>query len=129
MIRSLLVLRLKLRSYLFADEPNTIPCIRLSGDLYLHLGGDEVQFACWNQSDSIHEYMTDNNIMSLSELWAIFETRAFELLARQNRTAIVWQEAFENTYSVNLTMPRGTIVEVWKGPASVQVSLPVFLFF
>jgi N-acetyl-beta-hexosaminidase len=59
----------------------------------------------------------------LKQLWDYFEKRAFSMLDSNARTAIVWQEAFENAHFVNRTMPSGTVVEVWKGPESVQRAL------
>ena len=40
-------------------------------DTVLHLGGDEVVYACWNESAAVRSYMAEKK-MNLTELYAMF---------------------------------------------------------
>lgn len=78
-------------------------------DKYFYLGGNEIDFPCWESNPTINKYMKDNNLKS-NELLAMFFMNVFALL--QNDTSpIVWQDVFDNGVPLNLD----TIVHVWKG--------------
>lgn len=81
-------------------------------DSYVHVGGDEVNFDCWNNTKSIREWMEKNNVSTTVELYEYFETRLLHIVSdKLSKTPIVWQEVF----NLNLTMSDRTIVDVWKG--------------
>ena len=104
-------------------------------DEALHLGADEVQYPCWNNSAAIRSYMAAHGLKTLEELEASFWARVRkESPSLQeatgsggNRTAnatansspapvvvasaaVFWQEILER---VPASLARGDIVEVW----------------
>ncbi|KOB76612.1 Beta-hexosaminidase, partial [Operophtera brumata] len=62
-------------------------------DEFLHVGGDEVQTACWSSNPHIREYLKKKNI-TVNYLQRDFMRSTLPLLPKQTRP-IVWQEAFD----------------------------------
>lgn len=80
-------------------------------DQYIHVGGDEVGFECWNSSTEIVDYMKKNNISSFSFLQKNFMEKVTRSVTALDNIPIVWQEVMVE----NVDMPPGTIVQVWTG--------------
>lgn len=80
-------------------------------DKYFHVGGDEVDLSCWQNSNSISSWMKQHNMTKTVELYEYFETRLLDIVNNQNKTPIVWQEVF----NLNLTITKNTIIDIWKG--------------
>jgi hexosaminidase len=80
-------------------------------DEYVHVGGDEVNFDCWAKSKKISKWMKQHNMTDTVDLYEYFETRLLRIVDKLDKTPIVWQEVF----NLNLTIPKNTIVDVWKG--------------
>lgn len=78
---------------------------------YIHLGGDEVDFECWNSSSVITQFMLTNNITTFEKLEDLFIQRVVDIVDRLNSSSVVWQEVFEN----RVKLPKGTVVQVWTG--------------
>lgn len=79
-------------------------------DPYLHMGGDEVSFACWESNPGIQQWMKEHNYTDYSKLEQHYETTLLELIASLNKQYIVWQEIFDNGLKV---LPN-TVIDVWK---------------
>jgi hexosaminidase len=78
-------------------------------DNWLHLGGDEVNYQCWNTS-AINQYMAQNGIKTYNQLEALFIQKVNSFIkAHLNRNLIYWQEVFQST-----TPFIGNAVDVWK---------------
>lgn len=88
-------------------------------DQYLHVGGDELIYPCWNNSAAIREYMEQQGL-NLTGLQAHFETRLFGMLQRLSRQPIVWADTFEE---IGYMLPAGTIVELWNDDVLVGQAL------
>jgi hexosaminidase len=89
---------------------------------YLHVGGDEVNFECWEEDAGVHAWMRSHGYQRRDALQA-FEDRVMAILGRRNRTAIVWQ----GTPDEGVQLPKskagllGTaIVEPWKAWAGLS---------
>ncbi|PAA70100.1 hypothetical protein BOX15_Mlig007183g1, partial [Macrostomum lignano] len=82
-------------------------------DTYLHLGGDEVPFDCWQSNPKVRQFMADRGFgQNYSLLENYYENRIISIATSgANRSVVVWQELLDNAVS----LPRGTIVHVWKG--------------
>jgi hexosaminidase len=80
-------------------------------DKFVHVGGDEVPSACWASNPSIQKYMKANNLTSFADLETLFEQRLLDLLNKQGRSYIVWQEIFDNGAKI----AADTVIDVWKG--------------
>ncbi|KAL3160605.1 hypothetical protein ABBQ32_010536 [Trebouxia sp. C0010 RCD-2024] len=79
-------------------------------DSYLHLGGDEVPFDCWQSNPDVQDWMRANSLGSLSQLETYFESRVLDLATLAGRSYIVWQDVLDN----NVTLKPDTVVHVWK---------------
>ena len=80
-------------------------------DQYVHVGGDEVPFECWQSNPDITKWMAAQNMSSYSELEQYYELKLLDILKAQNSSYMCWQEIFDNGVAI---LP-DTIVNVWKG--------------
>lgn len=80
-------------------------------DKYVHLGGDEVGFECWQTNQDILNYMKEFNMTSFVQLEEFYIQKIIDKVATLNVNPIVWQEVFTN----GVRLPKGTIVHIWTG--------------
>lgn len=80
-------------------------------DQYLHLGGDEVEFGCWQSSTKIKDFMRQNKISSFTGLESYYIYKLLNITNKLDAKSIVWQEVYDN----NVPLRKDTIVHVWKG--------------
>ena len=80
-------------------------------DKFVHVGGDEVNPACWNSNPDVQKYMKAHNLTSFADLETLFEQRLLDLLKKQGTSTIVWQEIFDNGAKI----APDTVIDVWKG--------------
>uniref|UniRef100_U5ETX4 Beta-hexosaminidase n=1 Tax=Corethrella appendiculata TaxID=1370023 RepID=U5ETX4_9DIPT len=90
---------------LFREIVNVFP------EQYIHLGGDEVGFECWESNPDIREYMKVNRIFTFEALEEKFIQKIVDDVQLLNHSSIVWQEVFSN----GVKLPKGTVVHVWTG--------------
>jgi len=87
-------------------------------DNWLHLGGDEINFNCWN-TPAINQYMKDNGIKSYNELEARFIQQINTFVkAKLKKNLVYWQEVFQET-----TPFIGTAVDIWKDAATLTQAI------
>ena len=80
-------------------------------DQYMHIGGDEVSFACWASNPSITAWMAAHGLAGdYAGLESYYVQRVLGLVQGLGRTPIGWQEVFDN----HLNLTQRTIVNVWK---------------
>jgi hexosaminidase len=92
-----------LKNFLTEMTTNLFP------DVYLHLGGDEVQYDCWQNNTQVNQWMKQHNIPTYKALQNYFETRVQKIAAELNRTVVFWEESFDNNFAL---LP-STIIDVW----------------
>lgn len=80
-------------------------------DEYVHLGGDEVEFDCWNSNANIMKFISDNNLSGFKQLEGLYIQRLVDLIARLNASSVVWQEVYQN----GVQLPNTTVVHIWLG--------------
>merc|ERR1719186_1275410 len=77
-------------------------------DKFLHLGGDEVGFGCWESNPMITDFMTKNNITGdYSKLLSVYFQKLQDIVS--SFPTIVWHEVFDN----NVVLKNDTIIHVW----------------
>ncbi|XP_055372164.1 beta-hexosaminidase subunit beta-like [Condylostylus longicornis] len=84
--------------------------VQVFPDKYMHLGGDEVGFECWDSNSTIRNYTKANNL-TYTHLQKKFMEKVTRMATNNSVNPIVWQEAMVE----NVNMPEGTVVQVWLG--------------
>lgn len=62
-------------------------------DAYVHFGGDEVTESCWDQRETIKEYMKENKISDYVDLQIFYrkkQKKLYEEKASRKRRIIYW---------------------------------------
>eukprot|EP00945_MAST-04E_sp_MAST-4E-sp1_P000011 g11.t1 len=91
---------------------------------HLHLGGDELQYGCWNESAVVLRWMEENDIKSFEEVTKYFFSRIRNFTeGKLDRKAVVWEDLFldpDGNLNLNASVvpipPEKAIVEVWTSP-------------
>ena len=78
-------------------------------DPFIHLGGDEVNTAWWNESREIAAYMAKENFSDPAALQADYRARLATTAARHGKRLIGWDEALDGG------APDGMVVQSWRG--------------
>lgn len=79
-------------------------------DKFVHLGGDEVSFDCWESNKDISDFMNKMNYTKYTELESFYIVNLLKVVGGLNSSYIVWQEVFDNGIDVK----NDTVIEVWK---------------
>jgi len=79
-------------------------------DDFMHLGGDEVEYGCWNESAQIQQFMAENSLKNFDEFYMYFVQRYHEIATANGRTPINWEEVFIH---FGTQLPKDTIIHVW----------------
>uniref|UniRef100_A0A9J7YL44 Beta-hexosaminidase n=1 Tax=Cyprinus carpio carpio TaxID=630221 RepID=A0A9J7YL44_CYPCA len=81
-------------------------------DSYVHLGGDEVSFACWQSNPNVRKFMEKMGFgKDFTKLESFYMESIMNMTAALNRTSIVWQDVFD----YHERIPQDTVLEIWKG--------------
>ncbi|XP_053444723.1 beta-hexosaminidase subunit beta [Nycticebus coucang] len=80
-------------------------------DEFIHLGGDEVDFNCWESNPNIRDFMKQKGFgEDFRKLESFYIQKLLDIIATLNKRSVVWQEVFDD----KVKLQQGTIVEVWK---------------
>jgi hexosaminidase len=84
-------------------------------DEMIHLGGDEVNTKCWDETPSVFSWLQENGLTADGG-YAFFVRRVGEMASAYGRRPVQWAEVFDH-FKGQLD-PR-TVVHVWKGQTNV----------
>lgn len=83
-------------------------------DTLVHLGGDEVDFTCWESNKDIKEWLDQKASRKVIDLHTLYLNKLVQITSKLNKTNVVWQEVFDDKVKID---PKNTIVNVWKQDA------------
>ncbi|XP_072404148.1 beta-hexosaminidase subunit beta isoform X2 [Chiloscyllium punctatum] len=88
-------------------------------DAYVHLGGDEVNFACWKSNPAITEFMQKQGFGNdYRKLESFYIQNVLDIVTSHMKGYMVWQEVFDN----GVKLKPDTIIHVWKGGYQQQMA-------
>ena len=76
------------------------------------VGCMQVDLDCWLSNPDVTEFVRRHNMTSVRDLERHYCARVVRSANAQNRTAVVWQEIFDNGAASD---PNHTVVHVWMG--------------
>nr|XP_060490093.1 beta-hexosaminidase subunit beta [Panthera onca] len=80
-------------------------------DHFVHLGGDEVEFTCWESNPEIQGFMKQKGFgKDFRRLESFYLQKLLGIVSTVKKGSIVWQEVFDD----HVKLLPGTIVQVWK---------------
>lgn len=88
---------------------------------YFHMGGDEVNFNCWNSSEQIVDWMFAKNIQrdadGFHQLWSMFQNRSLEMLdsvSSRYHPIVLWTSALTEIGHVDKYLDKDRyIIQIW----------------
>ena len=98
------------QGYPFSEMATLFP------DEYFHIGGDENNGNQWDGNESIQEFMEENGIENNHELQVYFNKRVLEILTKQNKKMIGWDEILVPG------IPKSVLIQSWQGQESLVES-------
>lgn len=78
-------------------------------DEYFHIGGDENNGKQWNANEDIQKFMKEKGIKDNHELQAMFNKRILQILTRNGKKMIGWDEIFQPE------LPKDIVIHSWRG--------------
>ena len=80
-------------------------------DPYIHLGGDEVNFRCWESNPDIQQWMRERGYTRYAKFEEFYMAELIGLVEQLNKRYVVWQDVFDN----GIKLKADTIIQVWNG--------------
>lgn len=87
---------------------------QLFPDEYMHIGGDENNGVQWNNNPKIQEFMKKNGIKSNHELQAYFNGKLIEILSKNGKKMMGWDEIFQPS------LPNSIVIHSWRGKENME---------
>jgi len=96
------------------SEPGN-PSPGLFKDNFIHLGGDEVDTACWTTTPSIQKWLQMMNFTA-DQAYGYFVDRVAKIALSQGHRPVQWSEVFDHFKE---KLSKGTVVHIWKPNTNV----------
>jgi hexosaminidase len=78
-------------------------------DEYVHIGGDEIDFAQWKRNADIQQFVRDRGLADERYLHRYFNQRLEQILRKHGRKMIAWDDA------LNAGLETNVVVQSWHG--------------
>ena len=88
-------------------------------DNFIHLGGDEVNTACWGSTPSIAKWLSEQN-MTADDGYAYFVKKVAGFAIEQGHRPVQWSEVYDHFKN---TLPKKVIIHIWKSVTNVTEPL------
>ncbi|KAI8149307.1 glycoside hydrolase superfamily [Fennellomyces sp. T-0311] len=82
-------------------------------DAFYHGGGDEPIYKCWEQDESVRDYMKEYNATG-DDLLHLFLNKELGFIRNAKKTAILWEDSVTNN---NLPIPKDVVLQAWMNGA------------
>ncbi|XP_055968440.1 beta-hexosaminidase subunit beta-like isoform X2 [Sorex fumeus] len=80
-------------------------------DEFIHVGGDEVEFSCWQSNPEIQAFMKRSGFgEDFKKLESFYLEKLLKIVSNTKKRTIVWQDVFDNKDKLQ----PGTVVQIWK---------------
>lgn len=102
--------------------------IELFPSKVIHIGGDEVKYNHWKESESVKAYMKENNLATPAELQIFFTNSISQYLKAKGRRMMGWNEIMghnlhdyqdEADTKSDQQLAKETIIHFWKGDVAM----------
>ena len=84
---------------------------------FLHLGGDEVDYGCWESSAEVQKWEKQQGFNGSEDTYEYFVDKVATITRQQARTPVQWVEVFEHFGS---KLDNNTVVHVWKEKSTLD---------
>lgn len=78
-------------------------------DAYMHIGGDENNGKQWDANPEITKFKEENNLASIHELQAYFNTKISAILTKYHKRMVGWDEIADED------LPKSIVIQSWRG--------------
>jgi len=85
-------------------------------DLF-HLGGDEVEKGCWNQSARIQSFMQQNGMTDFDDLYMYAVEKVHQIVLNYGRDPVNWEEVFNHFGN---KLDNRSIIHIWLDHATLK---------
>uniref|UniRef100_V5GL09 Beta-hexosaminidase n=2 Tax=Ixodes ricinus TaxID=34613 RepID=V5GL09_IXORI len=89
---------------IFQEVVETFP------DPYVHLGMDEVYYACWNSSPEIAAFMKEQGFDAVNQVEQYYVKRTLDNVQNLGAKYMIWQDPIDN----DVKAAKDTLVGIWK---------------
>ncbi|KAI9260695.1 glycoside hydrolase superfamily [Phascolomyces articulosus] len=83
-------------------------------DAWFHGGGDEPVYKCWEEEESVRDYMQEHGAAG-DDLLHMFLDKEIGFIQDNKKTAILWEDSVTNN---NLPIPKNVVLQVWANAVS-----------
>lgn len=97
----------------------------------IHIGGDEVKYTHWKNSETVQAYMQENKLATPADLQVFFTNKISKYLESKGRYMMGWNEIMghklhyfqesEEDIELGQELAKGTIIHFWKGDLSLLI--------
>ncbi|KAN0029918.1 hypothetical protein ACTA71_008056 [Dictyostelium dimigraforme] len=92
------------------NQDNDNSSNKITVDNLFHVGGDEIEYQCWNNSKRIKDWMNDNNLKSFEDVAKQFQLNVLNQLLKIGKIPVLWEDSFKLFFN---DLPKDVIVEVY----------------